>query len=218
MPPDPASHWDEVYQSKRADQVSWYRPHLDTSLQLIAQVAPQPGARIVDVGGGESTLVDDLLARGYRHIDVLDLSETALAVARRRLGASGDRVGWIRADVTSHPFETARYDVWHDRAVFHFLTRPEDRRAYVQQVARAVRPGGHVIVAAFGPQGPTRCSGLDIVRYDPGSLHDAFGVDFNLLQHSVEIHRTPAGSDQQFVYCLCKVEAPRVPAVAPGGC
>lgn len=201
---DPKAHWDRVYQTKKPHQVSWYRQHLDVSLDLITRAVADPDARVVDVGGGEATLVDDLLAAGYRHIDVLDLSEVALHVARDRLGPAASSVGWLRGDVTTYSFEPSRYDLWHDRAVFHFLTEPEQREAYVQQVARAVKPGGHVIVATFGPEGPNRCSGLEVGRYTPDALHDQFGPRFELLEHRVEDHTTPAGMRQQFVYCLCR--------------
>jgi SAM-dependent methyltransferase len=205
---DSQSHWDQVYRTKRAEEVSWYRAHLEISLRLIGAAVPDGKGRVIDVGGGESTLVDDLLAMGYGALDVLDLSATALRVARERLGAVADRVQWHCGDVTRYPFEPACFDLWHDRAVFHFLTRPEDRAAYVRQVARAVKPGGHVIVAAFGPQGPTRCSGLEVVRYSADALHAEFGVEFKLLKHVEEVHRTPAGAEQQFVYCLCNVSQP----------
>ena len=201
---DPKDHWDAVYQNKRPDQVSWYRPHLDVSLELIAKTVTDRAARIIDVGGGEATLVDDLLASGYRRVDVLDLSATALDVARERLGERAAEVGWLCGDVTSYAFEAGAYDLWHDRAVFHFLTEVDARRAYVEQVLRAVKPGGHVIVATFGPEGPQQCSGLDVVRYDADSLHDQFGARFTLLDHQVEEHTTPAGRQQQFVYCMCR--------------
>ena len=202
---DSQSHWDHVYRTRRAEQVSWYRPHLEISLQLIGEALPGGKGRIIDVGGGESTLVDDLLAMGYQAVEVLDLSETALQAARQRLGVSASHVRWHCGDVTRYPLEPACFDLWHDRAVFHFLTRPEDRAAYVRQVASAVKPGGHVIVAAFGPKGPTRCSGLQVVRYSADALHAEFGVEFQLLKHVTELHRTPAGAEQQFVYCLCNV-------------
>jgi len=197
-------HWEHVYQSKRADEVSWYRPHLDLSLELITKTVSSHDARIVDVGGGEATLVDDLLAGGYRNVDVLDLSETALDVARNRLGEIGASVRWLTGDVTTYAFEPRTYDLWHDRAVFHFLIEPDERRAYVQQVSHAVKPGGHVIVATFGPDGPTQCSGLDVVRYDTDSLHHEFGERFQLVDHQMEKHTTPAGRSQQFIYCLCR--------------
>ncbi|WP_347262000.1 class I SAM-dependent methyltransferase [Rudaea sp.] len=202
---DPRSHWEKVYGTKRPDQVSWYRPHLELSLALIEEAAPNRDANIIDVGGGESTLVDDLIAGGYRHVSVLDLSSTALAVARARLGQDAERVEWLAGDVTTSPLPKGRYDVWHDRAVFHFLTRAADRVAYVKQVAHAVKRGGHVVVATFGPEGPTKCSGLDVVRYDADALHDEFGVNFHLVKSLSEQHRTPAGHFQQFTYCYCKV-------------
>lgn len=199
------SHWEKVYSNKRADQVSWYRPHLETSLQLIREALPDPAGRIIDVGGGESTLVDDLLAGGYRHIDVLDLSATALAVAQQRLGPLAGQVRWLQGDVTLHPLAPCSYDLWHDRAVFHFLTTPEDRAAYVRQVVRSVKPGGHVLIATFGPAGPERCSGLEVVRYSAQALRAELGDGFRLVRDLAEVHRTPAGVDQQFVYCMCNV-------------
>jgi SAM-dependent methyltransferase len=200
------NHWEKIYRSKTPEAVSWYRPHLERSVALIRQVAPEPDAAIIDVGGGESTLVDDLLALGYRRLTVLDVSPTAIEVARRRLGARAREVAWIVADVTEAALPAAGFDVWHDRAVFHFLADAGKRAAYVRQVARAVRPGGHVIVATFGPEGPASCSGLDVVRYDAQALHGEFGARFRLLQSETEQHRTPAGAEQQFLYCLCRVE------------
>lgn len=200
------THWEKVYRSKAPDEVSWYRPHLDLSLKIIEDAAPDRASAVIDVGGGEATLVDDLLARGYRDVTVLDISQVALDVARERLGAAGASVRWIAGDITKVPLETARYDVWHDRAVFHFLTRPEDRVAYVRQVARAVKPRGLVIVATFGPEGPEKCSGLDVVRYDAAGLHGEFGPKFRLLDSVTERHETPWGAPQQFVYCFCRVE------------
>jgi len=202
---DSKTHWENVYRTKHPTEVSWYRPHLDVSLQLIEDASRSHSAQIIDVGGGESTLVDDLLARGYLNLSVLDISSTALAVAKERLGDKANKVNWLCGDLTTFAFTRHQYDVWHDRAVFHFLTRATDRAAYVRQVAHAVRPGGHVIVATFGPEGPTRCSGLDVVRYDPGVLHGEFGPKFQLVKHVAELHRTPAGSVQQFTYCYCNI-------------
>ena len=146
------------------------------SLDLIERLAPSRRASIIDVGGGESTLVDDLLARGYENVTVLDISDTAIDANKKRLGKPSELVHWLVADVTKIELEPTAYDVWHDRAVFHFLTEAADRLAYVRQVARAVRHGGHVIVSTFGPEGPTKCSGLEVVRYDAESLHGEFGV------------------------------------------
>lgn len=197
------THWDEVYATKATQSVSWYQPHAALSLELIRRTGAGRDAAIIDVGGGASTLVDDLLADGYRHLTVLDLSAEALAIARRRLGAPADAVRWIAGDATSVPLPECHFDVWHDRAVFHFLTEPAQRRAYVQQVMRAVKPGGHVIVATFAPDGPLQCSGLPVMRYSADSLHDEFGAAFHLLEHRDEEHLTPAGKVQHFIYCHC---------------
>lgn len=209
-------HWEKIYGTQPPDQVSWYRPHLDTSLALIERVSIEDGAAdrsrsIIDVGGGASTLVDDLIAHGYGNVTVLDISQAALEIARTRLGGAARSVHWLQADVTQPKAFSAHapaqvYDVWHDRAVFHFLTTPGERLAYVRNVVAAVKPGGHVIVGAFGPAGPQKCSGLDVVRYDADSLHDEFGRRFSLLESSTELHRTPFGATQEFLYCYCVFE------------
>ena len=203
---DARSHWENVYTTKAPDAVSWYRPHLETSLELIGKIAPLRATSIIDVGGGESTLVDDLLARGYLNISVLDVSPTAIEVTKRRLGPAAERVRWIFGDITNTDLSPDAYDLWHDRTVFHFLRTTDERAAYVRQVAKAVRSGGHVLVSTFGPEGPTKCSGLEVVRYDADSLHAEFGVHFRLLESSKELHQTPFGTTQQFLYCLCRVE------------
>jgi len=187
--------------------VSWYRPHLETSVVLIERAAGGLFASIVDVGGGESTLVDDLLARGYKNLTVLDISQTAIDVTRKRVGEAARQVTWIAGDIAEVPLGEHAYDVWHDRAVFHFLKEPIQRSAYIRQVARAVRPGGHVIVSTFGPEGPEKCSGLDVARYNAESLHEQFGVRFQLVDSSTELHQTPFGTTQQFLYCYCRVAA-----------
>jgi len=203
---DAKSHWEKVYATKAPDAVSWYRAHLETSLALIERAAPDPSSSIIDVGGGESTLVDDLLAGGYENITILDVSQTAMDVTKTRLGLAAEQVHWLVADITEAQLEPGAYDVWHDRAVFHFLTTSEHCVAYVRQVAHAVKPGGHVIISTFGPEGPTKCSGLDVIRYDAEALHDHFGVRFRLVESSKELHRTPFGTTQQFLFCYCKVE------------
>jgi SAM-dependent methyltransferase len=199
-------HWEKIYAEKAPNAVSWYRPHLETSLALIEQSASGHFASVIDVGGGESTLVDDLLARGYENVTVLDLSQVAIDANRKRLGRAAERVHWLVADITQVELECSAYDVWHDRAVFHFLTAATDRIAYIRQVAHAVKRGGHVIISTFGPEGPVRCSGLDVVRYDAESLHGEFGADFRMLGSSTELHRTPFGTIQQFLYCYCRIE------------
>jgi len=203
---DAQNHWEKIYTEKGPIAVSWYRPHLETSLELIERVAVNRSSSIIDVGGGESTLVDDLLARGYEDITVLAISSTPIEANRKRLGYAAERVHWLVADITESDLPPSRYEVWHDRAVFHFLTAPGDRVAYVRQVARAVKNGGYVIVSTFGPEGPTKCSGLEVVRYDAESLHQEFGVHFRLLGSSKELHQTPFGTTQQFLYCYCRVE------------
>lgn len=204
---DKHEHWERVYDTKAPDQVSWFRPHLETSLALIERATRGDRvASIIDVGGGAATLVDDLLERGYRNVTVLDISEAALVAARKRLGKVSESVHWLRADVTREKFPAQAYDVWHDRAVFHFLTQPEDRLAYVRNVAWAVKPGGHVIVSTFGPEGPAKCSGLDVMRYDASALHAEFGARFRLVESSKELHHTPFGTTQQFLYCYCTLE------------
>lgn len=203
---DARAHWDTVYSNKAPNRVSWFRPHLEVSLDLIERATPDHSASIIDVGGGESTLVDDLLARGYRNVTVLDISSKALQVTRQRLGPAGQQVEWLVADITKGGVLPGFYDVWHDRAVFHFLTEAEQRTVYVQNVIRSVKRDGHVIVSTFGPEGPARCSGLHVLRYDAESLHDQFGTHFRLVEHSTELHKTPFGTTQQFLYCYCRVQ------------
>ncbi|MFH2133596.1 MAG: class I SAM-dependent methyltransferase [Pseudomonadota bacterium] len=200
----PKQHWEEVYTTKSTDSVSWFQPHAALSLDLIRATGLGKDAGIIDVGGGASTLVDDLLANGYNDLTVLDLSMHALEAARHRLGKDENMVRWIEADITTVDLPAKRYDIWHDRAVFHFLTTPEQREAYVQTVFRSVKPGGHVIVATFAEDGPEQCSGLPVMRYRPEELHDQFGEAFTLLKHTKEAHHTPAGKVQQFVYCYCR--------------
>lgn len=198
-------HWENVYTTKPTDSVSWFQEHADLSLDLIRSTGVGKDAGIIDVGGGASTLVDDLLADGYSDLSVLDLSEAALGVARKRLGDAEKNVRWIVADITEVDLPSKRYDIWHDRAVFHFLTTPAQRAAYVQTVFRSVKPGGHVIVAAFAENGPLECSGLPVMRYRPDELHEQFGESFKLLAHCTEHHQTPSGKVQPFVYCYCRL-------------
>ena len=202
---DSKSHWETVYSTKRSDSVSWFQEHAEESLRLIAATRLGSAAAIIDVGGGASTLVDDLLAAGFSDIGVLDLSAAAMAAARQRLGVAAGKVAWIEGDITQVDLPCARFDIWHDRAVFHFLTDTASRRLYVEQVMRAVRPGGHVIVATFAKDGPEQYSGLPVMRYSADELHAEFGDGFKLLAHQKEQHRTPLGRVQQFVYCYCRM-------------
>jgi 2-polyprenyl-3-methyl-5-hydroxy-6-metoxy-1,4-benzoquinol methylase len=201
------AHWERIYGTKAPEQVSWFRPHLQTSLDLIERAVRDRSASIIDVGAGTSTLVDDLIGAGYRDLTVLDISRAAIEVARNRLGGEVSKsIQWLCADVTEGNFPEHSYDVWHDRAVFHFLTKPKERLAYVRNVARSVKPGGHVIVSTFGPEGPEKCSGLDVMRYDAESLHREFGTRFRLVESTKELHHTPFGTTQQFLYCYCTIE------------
>jgi SAM-dependent methyltransferase len=197
-------HWETVYETRPVDGVSWFQPHAERSLSLIRQAGVPVSGRVIDIGGGASTLVDDLLDQNYRNLTVLDLSGAALAAARKRLGPLAEKVHWIEADITRCELPENAFDLWHDRAVFHFLTEPSARAAYVQTVLRAVKPGGHVIVATFAEDGPTRCSGLPVARYRPDELHAEFGAPFTLLRHEKESHRTPSGAVQSFLYCFCR--------------
>ena len=194
---------EKVYQNKASDAVSWFQEHATQSLEIIRSIGAPLNASIIDVGGGASTLVDDLLGSGFNTVSVLDLSASALEAVRKRLGAAGDGVTWIAGDIRTVHLPDHTYDIWHDRAVFHFLTDPVDRAAYVRQVMKSVKPGGHVIVATFAPDGPEQCSGLPVARYAPGELHQEFGPSFDLLEHMSEEHKTPWGSVQHFVYCHC---------------
>jgi len=198
----PKAHWEKVYGTKSASQVSWFQAHADLSLRLIQDSNAQSTASIIDVGGGASVLVDDLLACGYIDVTVLDLSGAALATSRSRLGESAKQVQWIEANILDAELPAAKFDVWHDRAVFHFLTNDLDRCAYVKQVLHAVKPGGLIIVATFAEDGPTECSGLTVMRYSADQLFAEFGDPFTLLGHQKESHYTPSGKEQKFVYCF----------------
>lgn len=201
-------HWEGVYTTKPVNAVSWYQEHAEYSLRLIQGTGAGTDAHVIDIGGGASTLVDDLLAAGYSRLTVLDLSAAAIAAAQRRLGRLATRVEWLQADITTVVLPACAYDVWHDRAVFHFLTEADQRAAYVRAALRAVKPGGHLIVATFAEDGPTRCSGLPVRRYSAGELHAEFGTPFELLKHETEEHHTPFGTVQKFVYCHCRKSAP----------
>ncbi|MCK6540608.1 MAG: class I SAM-dependent methyltransferase [Anaerolineales bacterium] len=201
---DPKTHWEHIYEKKAPTRVSWYQEHAQISLQFILRTGIQKTDPIIDIGGGASTLVDDLLAEGYQHISVLDVSAKALELARGRLGERAAQVNWIEADITQVDLPEGAYTLWHDRAAFHFLTQPADRQRYIETARRAVRKGGHVIVATFAPDGPDHCSGLEVMRYSPESLHSEFGSGFELADSVRETHHTPFGTEQKFIYCYCR--------------
>ena len=205
---DSKAHWDHIYRTKGPDQTSWFEPEATLSLSLVQRIAPTRDEAVIDVGAGAATFVDGLLDAGYHRITVLDLSAAALAQARQRLGERARAVEWREADILRAQLPPHAFDVWHDRAVFHFLTDPADRRAYVAQVRHALRPGGFALVATFAVDGPSRCSGLDVARYSPDGLHAEFGADFQLLVSERQTHVTPWGAPQAFTYCLCRYDPP----------
>lgn len=201
------THWDSIYSTKQATEVSWYQAHPQLSLNLIRRAANNdPAAAIIDVGGGASTLVDHLLDEQFNNVTVLDISANALLAAQARLGERSSQVTWMETDATTADLPVNHFDIWHDRAVFHFLTDARDRRRYVQTVTRAIKLGGTVIVSTFAADGPTRCSGLEVARYSPAQLHSEFGDRFRLLQHYQETHHTPFGTEQKFTCCLFQRE------------
>jgi trans-aconitate methyltransferase len=196
---DRQAHWQNVYATKAEKEVSWFQESPAPSLDLIAATGIRSDADIIDVGGGASRLVDSLLEKGFSRVTVLDLSANALDEAKKRLGRRADGIDWIAADVTV--WEPSRkYDLWHDRAAFHFLTEAADRDAYVVRLKKAVRAGGHVIIATFAPDGPEKCSGLPIVRYDPEAVASALGPEFDLIDSRRHDHVTPGGNTQRFQF------------------
>jgi SAM-dependent methyltransferase len=203
---DSKTHWSGVYQTKHSNDVSWYQDDPALSLNFIKRAAPDPAARIVDAGAGASTLADHLLDAGYRNLTLIDLSAEALDVVRQRLGDRAASVSFVEGDVTAPPLPANTCDVWHDRAVFHFLVDEAARLQYADAVRSVLKPGGHAIIATFGPDGPTQCSGLPVARYDAQALHAALGDGFGLIDSATEIHRTPWGSEQQFTYILCRIQ------------
>ncbi len=203
---DTASHWQQVYHSKSPDEVSWFQPTAAVALSIITHRLPQRDVAIIDVGSGASTLIDDLLDAGYQRVTALDLAAAALAQSQQRLGDRAARVEWLVGDVLIADLPPASFDLWHDRAVFHFLLSPDERHRYVVQVARALRPGGLAVIATFAEDGPVRCSGLDTMRYSASELHTEFGADFRLLESRREAHVTPWGAVQAFTLCVCVYE------------
>jgi len=194
-------HWEKVYLTNQPHKLGWYKPHLETSLKWIKELDLSEDSNIIDVGGGASTLVDDLLNEVYRSITVVDLSKKALALAKERLGERAKLVTWLEEDITSVPLAARHYDLWHDRAVFHFLTAPEQRQQYRINLLKALRPGGHLIIAAFAPEAPPKCSGLPVERYSADKLESTLGAKFELKRHKKELHITPGGVEQMYLYC-----------------
>ena len=198
---DKTAHWDTLYRSTAPDRVSWYQAEPEPSLRMIRQHVPLT-ANIIDVGGGASTLVDGLLSAGYRRITVLDLSSAALAIDRARLAGRAAGLTWIEGDILTVALPSEEFQLWHDRAVFHFLTTAADRGRYLQQLRRALAKTGYVLIATFAPEGPPRCSGLDVVRYSPEQLLAELGPEFQIVDSVQHEHHTPGGRTQAFTYCL----------------
>lgn len=203
-----ASHWEDVYRTRDPQRVSWFCAHLDISLSLLEQAGLSPGSRIIDIGGGASTLVDDLIERGVRKVTVLDVSAAALSVARERLGARAIGVQWIAADIARVDLSIAGYDLWHDRAVLHFLVDQDDAQAYARRVAQSLVMGGYAVIGGFAPDGPERCSGLAVMRRSAQDIANLLGPDFSLQAQHMQVHRTPDGNQQSFVYALLRRMAP----------
>jgi SAM-dependent methyltransferase len=198
---DAKKHWEQVYTTKSTDSVSWYEAHATRSLHHIHETGLPVSASIIDVGGGASTLVDDLLGEGFSSLTVLDLSAAALSAARSRLGERAECVTWIEANITDVVLPAEAYDLWYDRACFHFLTARQERRAYISALHRAVKADGYVIIATFADDGPPQCSGLPVMRYSPAELHAEIGQTFTLLRQEREDHLTSSGAVQKFIYC-----------------
>ena len=196
-----ADYWNKVYSTKSLREVSWFSEELGTSKKLIKLMASSPAANIIDIGAGRSFLADELLQSGYLSIAIFDISTEALAQTAARLKNRALNAEILVGDVTNYDFATEKYDLWHDRAVFHFLTEKWQRRAYIASAKTAVREGGHVLIATFGPNGPCKCSGLEVCRYDVEELAAELGSGFKLLGSQLEIHLTPFKSEQQFLYC-----------------
>lgn len=194
-------HWERVYASRPAEELGWYEPHLQTSFRFIHDLGLAVDASIIDVGGGAATLVDDLLDAGHRSITILDLSGKALSLTKARLGDKTELVTWLEGDITSVDFPQHRYAVWHDRAVFHFITEPSKQRQYRENLLKALKPDGHLIIGTFAPEAPPKCSGLPVQRYSAEQLEETLGGEFALQRHHKELHVTPSGVEQMYLYC-----------------
>ncbi len=194
-------HWEHVYSTRSIEKLGWYEPHLQTSLDWIKELSLDADAPIIDVGGGVSTLADDLLQAGYRSVTVLDVSARALSAIKTRMGKEAAQVTWIEGDITSVDLPLNHYELWHDRAVFHFLTMPEQQQKYRENLSKALKPDGSLIIGTFALEAPPQCSGLPIQRYSPERLEDTLGREFVLKRHRKELHITPSGVEQMYLYC-----------------
>ena len=194
------SHWERVYQTQSPTEVGWYQAYPERSLKLINNTCAGTDCKIIDIGGGTSKLSKYLIDHGYQKLTVLDISGTSISKARVQLGEKSNNINWIEADVTEHCFNE-HYDIWHDRAVFHFLTKAEERKRYINSLNQALRLNGHLILATFSLEGPSKCSGLSVARYNPETLQNELGGNFILVESSMEEHKTPSGVTQNFIFC-----------------
>lgn len=201
---DAKSHWDNIYTTKDHTQVSWYTAHISSSMDLIAATSLGHAARIIDVGGGASTLVDDLLEKDFKNISVLDISASALDIAKERLGSRAGEIQWRVGNILEYDFHGLEFDLWHDRAVLHFLTDVKDQKRYSEIVAATVAKGGFVVLSVFAEDGPIKCSGIEIVRYNEGELEKLLGPAFKTVLTQRSIHDTPGGTGQKFVHLISK--------------
>jgi SAM-dependent methyltransferase len=217
-PVDEARYWESRYRTRPSNRVSWFEEVPAMSLKLIEDSGIPHDAAIIDVGGGASRLAGELLARGFTDVTVADLSPSALAIARADLEGDAGAISWVECDVRTHDFGWG-FDLWHDRAVFHFMVEPGDRRAYLVNLRRSLRPLGFVVLATFGPDGPTTCSGLPVERYGKERMSDVLGDGFELVEDELRIHPPPGGREQQFQYVLFRrlADSPHWPKAEPPG-
>jgi len=197
---DPKTHWENVYQKESPEELSWYQDKPEISLKLIAATGVGFDGNLIDIGGGTSKLASLLVAQGYTKVTVLDIAAHSIEQAKLALGEQANKLQWIEADATNYNF-AEKYDIWHDRAVFHFLTDIHDRKRYVDAAQQSLKTDGHLIIATFGLKGPRKCSGLHVVRYSPETLHNELGKNFDLVETFIEVHSTPSKVQQEFIYC-----------------
>lgn len=199
-----ATHWERVYQTKNFDSVSWYTPHLKTSLSIINELKPDKTKSLIDIGGGESTLLDDLILQGHLDLSLIDISTSAVSFLKNRLVEHSHKINWHTGDITEYSFLDEQFDFWHDRAVFHFLTKAESRQRYTELLSKSIKKGGHVLIATFSDEGPLKCSGLTVERYNVTKLSKELGYNFKLVGSKIEEHHTPFKTTQEFLYCWFK--------------
>lgn len=199
-----ATHWERVYQTKNFDSVSWYTPHLKTSLSIINELKSDKAKSLIDIGGGESTLLDDLILQGHLNLSLIDISTSAVNFLKNRLVEHSDKIKWHTGDITEYSFLGEQFDFWHDRAVFHFLTKAESRQRYKELLSKSIKKGGYVLIATFSADGPLKCSGLTVERYSVTKLSKELGSNFKLVGSKIEEHHTPFNTTQEFVYCWFK--------------